>query len=322
MLANRKNESLPPRRGFTLVELLIVITLIAFLIAITVTAYGNYVQTARLKASRTIIGKVAGALEDRLRAFDIAFEPNRQNSFKAEIAVLDAQLGAGDDLELARIIIRKQKLKEFFPQRFAELDATQVANNGLTIPAGGDETESAEVLYYMLTRSDVLGVPPVGDDNFLASEIADTDNDGWPEFVDSWQRPLRFYRWPTRLIRDGGVGDDPDLPPDDDPHPDFDRFTLLVHDVPSDMLTRDPHDPLGVFSTYSATLTDPELTYHTPDTYYSFLIVSAGPDGELGLFEPYDESNYGILGQPLSGDPLTDPLNSTLNDNLTNLQRN
>ena len=50
----------------------------------------------------------------------------------------------------------------------------------------------------------VFGVAPVGVDAFLEQEIADTDNDGLPEFVDAWGNPLRFYRWPTRLIKPFG----------------------------------------------------------------------------------------------------------------------
>lgn len=315
MISQHTTPILSVRRGFTLVELLVVIALIAFLIAITVTAYGNYVQSTRVKASRTTVTKVASILDDRLRAFNIAFEPGRQNQFSADI---NNYVANGLDLELARIIVRKEKLKQFFPQRFAELDATQVANDGFTLPGtsnSDDETESAEVLYYMLVHGDVLGAAPVADDEFLGSEVADTDKDGWLEFVDSWGNPIRFYRWPTRLVR----GDD-DMIEDVD----VDRVSLLIHDLSNDVLARDPHDPLGLFSAYYSSSGLSESDVHTPDTYYTLLVVSAGPDGELGLYEPQavSASQLGLLAQPLPGAPTSDPLNSTLNDNVTNRQRN
>ncbi|MDG2128233.1 MAG: type II secretion system protein [Fuerstiella sp.] len=61
-------------------------------------------------------------------------------------------------------------------------------------------TESSELLYFMLTQSGTFGSSPVDADQFTSSEVIDTDEDGFPEFVDAWGHPLRFYRWPTRLF--------------------------------------------------------------------------------------------------------------------------
>ena len=67
-----------------------------------------------------------------------------------------------------------------------------------------------------------------------------------------------------------------------------------------------------------------EQMYHTPATFYKAIVVSAGPDGELGLFEPQDRAAFGHLAQPGSRRN-TDtarvvPLGAAF-DNLTNLQR-
>ena len=62
------------------------------------------------------------------------------------------------------------------------------------------ETESSELLYFCLIASGSFGATSVDADRFTAAEIQDTDNDGLPEFVDAWGQPLRFYRWPTRLV--------------------------------------------------------------------------------------------------------------------------
>ncbi len=67
------------------------------------------------------------------------------------------------------------------------------------------ETESAAVLYFMLTQMQSFGVTPIGESDFrVNNEIQDTDGDGLLEFVDGWGRPLRFYRWPTRLLKPNG----------------------------------------------------------------------------------------------------------------------
>jgi hypothetical protein len=75
------------------------------------------------------------------------------------------------------------------------------------------ETESSELLYFALTRLDQFGAPGIGEGEFRSAEVADTDGDGMLEFIDGWGNPLRFYRWPTRLIKpfgmlgyDGGFG--------------------------------------------------------------------------------------------------------------------
>ena len=62
------------------------------------------------------------------------------------------------------------------------------------------ETESSELLYFCLIASGSFGATSVDADRFTPAEIQDTDNDGLPEFVDAWGQPLRFYRWPTRLL--------------------------------------------------------------------------------------------------------------------------
>jgi hypothetical protein len=58
-------------------------------------------------------------------------------------------------------------------------------------------TARAEVLYALL----VEGQGPYGSvfnrDDFTDKEVADTDRDGLPEFIDGWGNPLMFYRWPV-----------------------------------------------------------------------------------------------------------------------------
>jgi prepilin-type N-terminal cleavage/methylation domain-containing protein len=57
-------------------------------------------------------------------------------------------------------------------------------------------TARAEMLYALL----VEGQGPYGSvfnrDDFTDKEVADTDRDGLPEFIDGWGNPLQFYRWP------------------------------------------------------------------------------------------------------------------------------
>ena len=142
-------------------------------------------------------------------------------------------------------------------------------------------TESSELLYFMLLHSGTLGSSTAAEDEFIASEIADTDQDGFPEFVDAWGNPLQFYRWPTRLFDPTAPNpfapdfSNPNDPTEVDPTPDdnesdglreilkFERELagLLVKGLPPspsaiggatqrDMMLVDPDDPVGILYTF------------------------------------------------------------------------
>lgn len=254
------------------------------------------------------------------------------------------------------------------PNAFGELTAdgatspTTAEVNNLVVSkftAHTPETESAELLYFALIKSGNLGSFSGGADQFTNDEIVDTDGDGLPEFVDAWGQPLRFYRWPTRLFDlDAPSPFEPDFSNPNDPtdsrvvlEAERNYAGLLVKGLPAsptvigtstqrDLLLVDPDDPVGLLYSF---LEDPqyqqmgidltqefnEAKYHTPDTYHSPLIVSAGLDGILGLREPTDvvpgSGIYGNLAQ-FAGTTATlpNPSEETLDavfDNLTNRNR-
>jgi len=247
---------------------------------------------------------------------------------------------------------------------FAEPEARQqLVNEGNATPTAQDvldratqnwqkhrpETESAELLYFALTASTSYGVGAVDTDRFTDEEVADTDEDGLPEFVDAWGQPLRFYRWPTRLIdRNPPVPFTPVLADPADatdvraiPMIDRDRAGLLFRGLsppplplpngvlPRDLLLTDPDDPVGrlysELERLDGTNGKPlfaaefnEAKYHTPETFHAPLVVSAGADGELGLLEPNDTDaaagRFGNLAQ-------FDGNDDALTDNITNRNR-
>ncbi|MCA9052026.1 MAG: hypothetical protein KDA89_24980, partial [Planctomycetaceae bacterium] len=235
-----------------------------------------------------------------------------------------------------------------------------------------DETVGAELLYYFLVHSASLGSSDTIADQFTAQEVADTDDDGLLEFVDAWGNPLRFYRWPTRMIDVNppaifqpvlvNTSDDTDVAPTGPrvittnerlvanimikglpPSP----TSLPNGAIPRDLLLVDPDDPVGVLyrglEQYvggavdlngDGDTNDPgenntgvplrteynEVNYHTPETYHVPLIVSAGADEKLGLYEPSDTVNLGNLAaydQSISIDEMIEQIS----DNLTNRNR-
>lgn len=350
------------RRGFSLLELLIVIGIIAFLAAISAVMYANFVETARERATAATIRKIHEQLQQRIAAFNRHLDQQRLDAVIAQkqAAVL------GMSPQAARILVKKDRFRDAFPQHFAELlgpdgapgaagtdddsngtsddlteigwpgsDDTPFAKSVQSAFAAGNPdpakhqplTESGALLYLMITQAEVFGIPPVDQSEFGTKEYGDTDGDGLMEFLDAWGRPLRFYRWPTRLIKPDGTNINRTV------------ADYLIKGLPAppaggerDPLDEDPDDQIGH-------LTSPvpvplsglvnETTYHTLDTYHVPLIVSAGADGHLGLFDPNDAANFGTLAQPGGPNPSPPPATLTwpadqptiiehLLDNITN----
>lgn len=380
------------QRGFTLIEILIVIAIVSALLAGLGVTLANFLTMAREGQTTATLRKIDGLITERQQAVTRFFD---SRDFRRHVSVQHERLKKGNPTQgvaqllglapdFVEVITKKRLLQLSLPQRFAEMiDERQPATPGNPKGLGADgipdaiqfdevykslitwnsptpaipasatpanhtpQTESAELLYFALTRMEQFGAPATGTDDFQLTEIADTDNDGLPEFVDGWGNPLRFYRWPTRLVKPfgllgidqayGNAGDDDDgngtadmkivdydeigFPGTDDTyiHPAMRVFAALyVSGLPRqpiltglpprpvagdfDQLNEDGDDPFGILLDETKRLSRTgidvfshvnESTYMTFDTYHKPLVVSAGPDGVLGLMEPYEtEDTY------------------------------
>lgn len=283
------------RRGFTLIELLIVIAIILILVGLVIRVSGTVIANGRTAATKQRIKVVQDALTQKLDAFTRYF--NVPQNLTNQKEYVDALTEAGGNEELAAILAKKKLLRRFFPQNLTEYPDLR---SSMTDSAKHiDATESAEILYFILTKGTVLGEPPLVGGGLDSSAIKDTDGDGLLEIVDAWNRPLRFYRWPTRLVKtDGNTVSTA-------------HIGVLDRAAPTatTQLGTDQDDPLNKTSGLASF----ESNYHTQATYHNLLLVSAGVDGELGLYEPTDYTNFGYLAAPKS------TAGTELADNFTNL---
>jgi type II secretory pathway pseudopilin PulG len=384
------------RRAFTILELLVVIVVIALMVQILISTSYRFIVAARESATAATITKANGIIRDRVRAF--------QEFDFSDAAIRFQNQVAGNDLELSEILVRKDRFKRSFPQSFAELSTSQIATffGGAAIPPSGQyqpKFESGIVLYAMLTKGDTFGAGSPGDDTFTSAEVRiSPETGGLPCLVDAWGEPIRFYRWPTRLIRcqeqdysGSGSSSDVDGPYDDfnqngvrdaggygsaAMRPYFPRFagampaSLLISNLPSydrdspyalgpdgfpgvansdddgvngvddlgeigwwnsddpEPLNTDPDDPkfrLGSALTTQTAINSFTQKWHDPYTFHTPLLLSAGPDRKLGIYEPTDtSSSCGYLAAPITAPRGASAAKTTLPDlfdNITNLNQ-
>jgi hypothetical protein len=102
-----------------------------------------------------------------------------------------------------------------------------------------DQNQSAECLYLILSQ--IVDQDTKAMDYFSPQEIGDIDNDGMPEILDGWGRPIIFLRWAPGLQIVGS---------------------------PQDGKSPDPYDLLGVYKDSGTFALYP-------------LVASSGPDGQL-----------------------------------------
>jgi type II secretory pathway pseudopilin PulG len=335
------------RASFSLIEILVVLGLIAFLTAAIVVVLPRIANASKVTATRATIKKVDELLNDRM------------NGFKRYIQTQDALAGSGTpsyvikwatnsqyplNPALARVLAIKLEFRQNFPQMLSEMKSPPT----YTVSAHNQNTESAACLYQILTQMAVYDTEQPSTTDLKGVEVADTDGDGLMEVVDAWGQPLRFYRWPTRLVRAASpattgqsigasqyaiqinpqwtvtfTGMTPNetttvsaqslissitVPPASTLTLLQEQTTAIVKD-----LAKDPDDPSGLIQSAMTQTSPPplftptafETNFHTPDTYFTPLILSAGPNDTgpdaplLGLYEPWDTTNFGYLAQPV-----------------------
>ncbi|MCA9092997.1 MAG: hypothetical protein KDA68_05895 [Planctomycetaceae bacterium] len=301
-----------------------VIVIISILASLLVVASMSVIGSSREAATKGTILKVHGMLKERLGVFSGHKTDPVQIASVSEIA--------GNDNKRAEVIARKVEFMRAFPQTWAEAVRANLLKDSDLPSSTTPEAESSEVLYFVLTASNSLGMSPVDTDSFNSNEVRDTNGNGRLEFIDAWGRPLRFYRWPTRLIRPDGYGSSVG----------FARAKILIGDLAkSDIqLGGDPDDPVGLLTSGNwPTTTGPTFSvqntvafeqgdpspmstglftierFHSLGTFHAPLLVSSGADGNLGLNEPSDMSTttFGYLARPV--DTAND---SPLYDNISN----
>jgi prepilin-type N-terminal cleavage/methylation domain-containing protein len=332
------------RSGFTLIELMIVIAIIALLMSILGVAVMNSFSGAKVAATKQLMVKIQRQLQSRIEALRRMLDREKGNEYSrlpflqsinfTSAANIDGTTPQSRIKAVRTALIHKYTHKTYLPQTWSEASYL-LALVGKTAPSPNPETESAEVLYFFLTDSSIIGYTPINADLFTGNEVRDTDGNGFPELVDYWGKPLRFYRWPTRLLRPTGFSGANNMTPDN-----YQIAIGQIEGIPANLASpsltplltpiHDPDDPMGVLTPGKGWITvaeaadvengtnpfnDKPFPLHTLFTWHTPLVVSAGVDQDFGIYESIDTGRKWWLCEP----KLTPQGITALNNNITNL---
>lgn len=283
------------RPGFTLVELMVVLTILLILAALTAGAVVRYITVQEQANTETAIRKLSQLLDTARKG--LVSKANAEPIPDALKAQIDAV--SGGNPERTRVIYIKLRLKQTFPTSFAEalspaplapLPTYQKKLNALGITGSSASTlpfESGACLLMALEQAN--GGRAVTADDIGPSSLFDFPAGSGKVRVpiDGWGSPLAFCRWPWLSDELNPGGNPLASPPTGNPH-----VGLLDPDDPRGLLTE-----VNWWTTYSPSVNAwfgytlpgrvPATSTTNPNSPQSYnltpLIVSAGGDKKLGL---------------------------------------
>lgn len=223
-------------RGFTLMELLIVIMILTLLAGLSLSALAGATEVAREQRTRAIIAKIDQLIMERYEGYRTRAVPVRVpagsnprvaaqfrlNALRelmrlempdriSDLCVQQEYMNDLNDSELNSIPPVTPNSVEYSFLKAAPSLALSYKRRARAAMYADDpnkprpwtlENQSAECLYLIL--STIQDGDKNALDYFDASEIGDTDNgglgDGQKEILDGWGRPIQFMRWPAGYV--------------------------------------------------------------------------------------------------------------------------
>jgi prepilin-type N-terminal cleavage/methylation domain-containing protein len=222
------------RRGFTLVELLAVITIIGILSSIFLLALSRATQTAKAARTRALISKIHNMMMARWDAYrtirlPIVAEAKGSTADAALYNASNDQTRYRQNVARRRMFAMRELLRMEMPDRYEDLTTFQPtvlvlpgsttpvrpylwsvyrrrmasAKNASPITKGLNDNQFLDYIgreyqsaecLYLILTSGIDD-SSVATEHFAPSDIGDKDKDGMPEFRDAWGAPVEFLRW-------------------------------------------------------------------------------------------------------------------------------
>ncbi len=278
-----------PKQAFTIVELLVVISILAILGGLTFGGLANSTKRGKADTTRFMVSKLSDAILDYYEDYE-------------------------DLAGTMSLTALRQRMREELPDSWEDVApsgnvpaATTAAGRAYKSYKTGASSSyaSAECLYMIITHS---GLFPDFLQDIRPEMVGDIDNDGKKEFWDGWKRPIAFFRWAPGFSDFTSTGGP--------------SYSLLQIADPTDH-----HDPLDTKDEDTAAFALYPLIYSAgPDEALNDP-GSSGPDG-YGLVTAATGWPNSALASPctfkaggsdLVGSPKPDNL-TAYRDNITNHQ--
>lgn len=301
------------RRGFTLTELLVAVAIILVLMAMIAGAVSAARGSQKKQATQALIAKLDLIIQQQYATYISKSAP-------LELA---ANMTAG---EYRSWYIRRNLISADLPDRWTDVAymasgtsiAQTLASGTVRFPLtssqsayvsiwnafsplqktlpGSDVSHvnftfgGAECLFMIIMQGGIANCLDCG--GFRSSDIGDIDQDGAPEFLDSWGNPIGFLLWPAAVELPSGSG---------------------VRFFSGNRSLQQPFQSAGLSP--------------SPGLGMRPLIYSAGPDGEYGYERKQEASNLSAGAAPIGcdcGNWDTEPCKSSAGplagaaDNITN----
>ena len=304
------------RRGaFTLVELLVAISIIVVLASLTMVAMRGAQQDVLESKTRSTIAKIHEVLASKWEGYLSRPLPLKLPTvaFQADPATGQRAL-SGREMARLRLSAIRDLMRMEMPDRVTDLrrptplvaklfegnPTSPAINFSITVPIPATlrrlneiatptltaNNFNAELLYFLVANTSYQNSSAL--EVFRPSEIGDTDSDNMLEFIDAWGKPIQWIRWPAGL--DGGASP-------------FDLDDPFVSNAAGGETSKDPLDPLSADLYFDPDF-QPKNALTRPGAGLFPLIYSLGPDGASGIQEAL--ADLGLQPQSPVG-PLASP---------------
>ena len=211
-----------PDGGFTLVELLVVVSIITVLAGLVLGALNSARQAARVAKTKALIAKIDQVLITRLKLYEtrrVPISTTRVLQYYALQSPNDPDLMR--KVAEARLFAIRDLIRMEMPDRWSD-----IINGSLRSLDAADPRTYPRPALSVLYKALFDAKKPTGDygpaeclylivntgssedrELFGQGDVGDIDNDGWPEFHDAWGKPIMFLRWAPGFSKDtGGMG--------------------------------------------------------------------------------------------------------------------
>ncbi len=285
MITRSHDNSISRRPAFTLVELLVTITILTLLASIVLFGMAGVQAQARDRRARAQILRVHNIIAEVWQTYDARR--------------VQVQPGLVGDPRLLRLAGLRELMRMELPERISDVWDNPVVlrdlptlnksyrNIVVTNRNAGNlwtrKHQGAECLYMVLSK--IYIADSNGLQFFSENEIGDVDNDGMPEILDPWGNPVEFLRWAPGFTSPVETAGGFSALQGDNPLDDWDAFDPMHMDG-------DPNNPLALVRKENFDLFDGASGNDSLNSNFALfpLIFSAGADGDYNVAAEVDRA--------------------------------